>query len=639
MTLAKEMNKGESRCNIISHIASGGITNGEWAYQSDIQLEKFDQSVKRQLGLILRPLHSGTALSQIGIASEREERVYEEDSIVDFGETSILVNAPCVFVKNEKVRRRLEMEEIYDVYDLDRNTQREISSLHSSMKVRPSYAFARQIPVKVLVRIGKAVLQGIWGTEISNDKNNDKPKRGFDTSIKHKISRELKEEKVLEKMEIAELQDGSECVERKEVEPKNASQEKEEGGNILENIKAAKNDDAKANENDWNLWCVDQFDKRELKNGKEPLICKKGSFSPLKHGRLFDALRILAHRRYCRNLLKSLLRHLHKEHSRGETVLEEITWRDPSTGARVTSTTKVSSWTTILNSKERSKGNRPSRKQKDKLNPTEHLYKDWNVGSDAVRRGVNSTWWEWTDGSTLNFWRWPRCYWGAVRDGTRLFVDKNKLPKYKKPQTVTKDPRARDQVEKKINKVRRRRYIKLGLVKSITAYFDVPKGDDDICMVYDATKCGLNAALWTPNFFLPTIDTILRNADDTTWFGDIDLGEMFLNYWINEELRPYVGVDVTSMGERAEDKFGNITFVHEGRTGKIWERWERTLMGFQSSPYICTQMFSWSEDCLRGDRKDIGNPLRWDDVRLNLPRSPDYEPGKWLVTLVPILMT
>ena len=92
-------------------------------------------------------------------------------------------------------------------------------------------------------------------------------------------------------------------------------------------------------------------------------------------------------------------------------------------------------------------------------------------------------------------------------------------------------------------------YINAGGVKSITGFFDVPKGEADIRMVYDATKCGLNAALWTPNFFLPTIDSILRNADGNTWFGDIDLGEMFLNYWLDEELRPYAGVDVSALGK------------------------------------------------------------------------------------------
>ena len=80
-------------------------------------------------------------------------------------------------------------------------------------------------------------------------------------------------------------------------------------------------------------------------------------------------------------------------------------------------------------------------------------------------------------------------------------------------------------------------------------------------MVYDATKCGLNTTLWTPNFFLPTTNSILRNADDETWFGDIDLGEMFLNYWLDEELCHYAGVDVSLLGYRVKLANGSVEFL------------------------------------------------------------------------------
>ena len=130
--------------------------------------------------------------------------------------------------------------------------------------------------------------------------------------------------------------------------------------------------------------------------------------------------------------------------------------------------------------------------------------------------------------------------------------------------------------------MRSRGYINTGGVKSITAFFNVPKGDADIRMVYDATKCCLNAALWTPNLFLPTIDSILRNAD-----GDIDLGEMFLNYWLDEELRPYAGVDVSALGERIVLEDGSIDFIVTDAKKKIWERWERMLMRVPLSPYLC----------------------------------------------------
>ena len=168
----------------------------------------------------------------------------------------------------------------------------------------------------------------------------------------------------------------------------------------------------------------------------------------------------------------------------------------------------------------------------------------------------------------------------------------------------------RSKMEEKLGKVRQRGYVLPGEVQSLTGFFAVPKGDDDIRIVYDATACGLNEALWAPNFALPTIDSVLQNADSSTWFSDIDLGEMFLNYFLDEDLRSYAGVDLREMG------------------GTKWERWERTLMGFRPSPYVCTQTFGWGEAAIRGDRRAKDNPLRWDTVKLNLPGDPDYDPKK-----------
>ena len=139
-----------------------------------------------------------------------------------------------------------------------------------------------------------------------------------------------------------------------------------------------------------------------------------------------------------------------------------------------------------------------------------------------------------------------------MRDGTKAFIHQNKLPVYSKPQQLSKDKVTRERVKAKVNEVRSRGYINMGGVKSTASFFDVPKGDSNIRMVYDATKCGLNAVLWTPKFFLPTIDSILSNTDDETWFGDIDLGEMFLNDWLDGELRPYAGVEVSLLGNRVK---------------------------------------------------------------------------------------
>ena len=94
----------------------------------------------------------------------------------------------------------------------------------------------------------------------------------------------------------------------------------------------------------------------------------------------------------------------------------------------------------------------------------------------------------------------------------------------------------------KVEKVIWRGHLEDGFVSS---YFPVPKGEEDIKVVYDATQCGLNESLWSPNFILPTIDSVLWTVEIGCWFGDDDLGEMFLNYMLDESLKPYAGIDCT----------------------------------------------------------------------------------------------
>ena len=80
---------------------------------------------------------------------------------------------------------------------------------------------------------------------------------------------------------------------------------------------------------------------------------------------------------------------------------------------------------------------------------------------------------------------------------------------------------------------------------------------DDIQIIYDTTACGLNAALWASYFVLPTIKLVLHNLDSRTWFSDIELGKMFLNYFLDEDLREYTGVDVREI-EGSNGKGGNV---------------------------------------------------------------------------------
>jgi hypothetical protein len=163
----------------------------------------------------------------------------------------------------------------------------------------------------------------------------------------------------------------------------------------------------------------------------------------------------------------------------------------------------------------------------------------------------------------------------------------------------------KDKILAKLDNVREWGYIRPGAVVSLTSFFAVPKGESDIRMVYEATKSGLNDAVWVPSFGLPTVDATLRGIDAASFMSDIDLGEMFLNFPLDSKLRPYAGIDLSAFPVQRRE-YGN------GSSDICWETWERWLIGFKPSPYNATRAFAWCEELIRGDGQEDENPLRWD---------------------------
>jgi hypothetical protein len=152
-------------------------------------------------------------------------------------------------------------------------------------------------------------------------------------------------------------------------------------------------------------------------------------------------------------------------------------------------------------------------------------------------------------------------------------------------------------------------------VESLTAFFEVPKGEDDFRLVYDGSVNGLNLSIWVPHFFLPTIGTHLRAVDKNTFMADVNIGEMFLNFMLHKDLRALAGVDLSH-------------YFESEKAGPLWETWQRAAMGLQSSPFQCVQAMGVASKVIRGDPGDPENVFRWDSVVLNLPGSQDYDPSK-----------
>ena len=249
--------------------------------------------------------------------------------------------------------------------------------------------------------------------------------------------------------------------------------------------------------------------------------------------------------------------------------------------------------------------------------PDSELFLDLEAGRDCLVRAGEADWWEWLDGSRPFFWRWPKNARTDIRDGMRMWQTTSP-PTSRHPQPPPKDEYLKAKMRDKLKTVRKRRYICKGGVKNTTTYFGVPKGEDDIRVVYDATSSGLNDTLWAPSFGLPTVDSVLRAVEFCTWLGDNDLGEMFLNFVLSKDIREYAGIDLTPYFESELKTSSSV----------LWERWERCMMGLTTSPYQAVRAFLWGEEIMRGERTDPNNIFRWDELRLNLPGSAKYDPTK-----------
>jgi hypothetical protein len=175
---------------------------------------------------------------------------------------------------------------------------------------------------------------------------------------------------------------------------------------------------------------------------------------------------------------------------------------------------------------------------------------------------------DWLMGSCLFFWRWPKCHRKDARDGYWPYIQ-NTLLAYKRPELFEKDLEVHSKVREKLAMVWKKRYIVKREVKSLTSYFSLPKGDQDIRMVYDATKSTLNKCLQAPNFGLPTVGSLVKGIDESVWMEDLDIGEMFLNFCLYPELQPYCGVDVKPY------------FSDEGKPWEVGEVFD----GIKTSPY------------------------------------------------------
>ena len=140
---------------------------------------------------------------------------------------------------------------------------------------------------------------------------------------------------------------------------------------------------------------------------------------------------------------------------------------------------------------------------------------------------------------------------------------------------------------------------------------------DDIRIVYDATRSRLNKVVWAPWFPMPTVVSHYRPVVADIFMTDCDVGEMFLNFMLEPDLRPYAGADLTYFF--SEDISAKDPVI------RGW--WKRMLMGFSPSTYLFTKDLMVVEQMIRGNRKSWRNIFGWKKVILNLLDKNSYDPS------------
>jgi hypothetical protein len=140
-------------------------------------------------------------------------------------------------------------------------------------------------------------------------------------------------------------------------------------------------------------------------------------------------------------------------------------------------------------------------------------------------------------------------------------------------------------------------------------HFDTIRG----CMQKRLSASGLNDVLWVPGFWLPSVYNVMDSCTHASLFGDVDIGEMFLNFPLDLRIRAYCGVDLTWIKDSDQT---------------VWECWQRMAMVFlRSSPWVTTRLVAWMVEFVVGDKACPHNSFRWDRVILNLPGDSDYNPA------------
>ena len=201
---------------------------------------------------------------------------------------------------------------------------------------------------------------------------------------------------------------------------------------------------------------------------------------------------------------------------------------------------------------------------------TQTFFNDLEAGRRALHSYMGGSFQAWDNGSTLLFWRWPNA--DLARDGFLPYIRRH-LPRNKTKAQV-KSVQSKELMFPKLAKYIKRGYLQWidsKQVQNYMDYFAVPKGKDDIRMVFNGTSCGLNDETWSSSFWLPMSNTMTRCLSYNYKAVDVDLGEMFLNFPVHCSIYKVLGLDLTPFRELIKFTFPSVNIT----TSRLAVHWTR----------------------------------------------------------------
>ena len=288
--------------------------------------------------------------------------------------------------------------------------------------------------------------------------------------------------------------------------------------------------------------------------------------------------------------------------------------------------------------------------------PGQNKEADRKAIMDCIRRIKGTTYWTWTRGSRLFFWKFPVEWRNDFRDGIP-FLKETKPPRGFMPNMPSPSREAELSTRLKIFKLKYNYYIEESDdITLAIPRFTVPKvvAEDgtilDVRCVWDCKINGHNATVFAPGFMLPTSlcaeDQVVKWLSVTvaeylklgspvtdytqdacnfikTTQGDIDVGQHFNNFRVHPRDQHTLGVRYIYTNN-ADGAVERETFL----------RFNCCPFGHRSSPNTCCQGQTRILEVCKGDPLDTTNEFQFARCVLNLPTALRYDPSMPRVMLL-----